>query len=71
MGIPIPRGSTFDAGKRLDAANQVIISQSFATQYFPGEDPIGKHIRVEVEHRTAEVVGVVGDTRIKKLVLAG
>jgi predicted permease len=63
MGIPILRGSTFDAGKRLDAANQVIISQSFVTQYFPGEDPIGKHIRVEVEHRTAEVVGVVGDTR--------
>jgi predicted permease len=63
MGIPILRGSTFDAGKRLDAANQVIISQSFANQYFPGEDPIGKHIHVELEHRTAQVAGVVGDTR--------
>ncbi len=63
IGVPILRGSTFDAGKRLDAANQVIISQSFASQYFPGEDPIGKHIRVEVEHHIAEVAGVVGDTR--------
>ena len=63
MGIPILRGHTFDDGKRLDAANEVIISQSFANQYFPGEDPIGKHIRVEHEHRTALVVGIVGDTR--------
>jgi hypothetical protein len=28
MGIPILRGRTFDGGKRLDAANEVIISQS-------------------------------------------
>jgi ABC-type antimicrobial peptide transport system permease subunit len=47
----------------LDAANEVIISQSFANQFFPGEDPIGKHVHVEFNHRTAVVVGVVGDTR--------
>jgi predicted permease len=63
MGIPILRGHTFDDGKRLDAANEVIISQSFAKQYFPGEDPIGKHVHVELKHRTAVVVGIVGDTR--------
>jgi putative ABC transport system permease protein len=64
MGIPILRGRTFDDGKRLDAANEVIISQSFADQYFPGEDPIGKHLHVELnKHRTAVIVGVVGDTR--------
>src|SRR6202161_2881598 len=43
MGIPILRGRTFD-GKRLAAANEVIISQSFAGQYFPGEDPLGQHL---------------------------
>src|SRR5580658_8126537 len=64
MGIPIVRGRTFDDGKRLDAANEVIISQSFANQYFPGEDPIGKHLHVELnEHRTSVIVGIVGDTR--------
>jgi putative ABC transport system permease protein len=63
MGIPIVPGRPFDSGKRLDAANEVIISQSFANQYFPGEDPIGKHIKVMLEHRVAEVVGIVGDTR--------
>jgi predicted permease len=60
MGIPILRGRTFD-GKRLDAANETIISQSFASQYFPGEDPLGKHLRVRGHN--AVIVGIVGDTR--------
>ncbi|HSY92998.1 MAG TPA: ABC transporter permease [Candidatus Binatus sp.] len=61
MGIPILRGRTFDAGKRLDAANEVVISQSFADQYFPGEDPLDKHVRVR--GKDAVIVGIVGDTR--------
>jgi predicted permease len=63
MGIPLLRGRTFDFGKRLDAANEVIINQSFTNQYFPGEDPVGKHINALLRHQIAEVVGVVGDTR--------
>jgi predicted permease len=63
LGIPILRGRTFDDGKRLGAANEVIVNQAFANQYFPGEDPIGKHVHVEFNHRTSVVVGVVGDTR--------
>jgi predicted permease len=61
MGIPILRGRTFDSGKRLDAADEVIISQSFANQYFPGEDPLGRHLRAR--GRNAVIVGMVGDTR--------
>lgn len=61
MGIPILRGRTFDDSKRLDAANEVIISQSFADQYFPGEDPLGRHLRAE--GKIAVIVGIVGDTR--------
>jgi len=61
MGIPILRGRTFDSGKRLDAANEVVISQSLASQYFPGEDPLGRHLRVR--GKDALIVGIVGDTR--------
>jgi len=63
LGIPLLRGHTFEFGKRLDAANEVIISESFANQYFAGEDPIGKHINAPLRRRIAEVVGIVGDTR--------
>jgi putative ABC transport system permease protein len=61
MGIPILRGRTFDAGKRFDAANEVVVSQSFADQYFPGEDPLDRHIHVR--GKDFVVVGIVGDTR--------
>ncbi len=61
MGIPILRGRTFDGGKRLDTANEAVVSQSFASQFFPGEDPLGKHLRVR--GRDAVIVGIVGDTR--------
>jgi len=61
MGIPIVEGRTFDANKRLDAANEVVISESFRKRYFPGEDPLDKHLRVR--GRDAVIVGIVGDTR--------
>jgi predicted permease len=60
MGIPILRGRTFD-GKRLEAANESVISESFGRQYFPGEDPLGKHLHVR--GKNAVIVGIVGDTR--------
>jgi predicted permease len=63
MGIPILRGRTFDENQRLDRANEAIISESFAKKYFPGEDPIGKHLRLMDKKELHEIVGVVGDTR--------
>jgi ABC-type antimicrobial peptide transport system permease subunit len=39
----------------------VVISESLAQKYWPGEDPIGKSIRVRGE--SIQIVGVSGDTR--------
>lgn len=61
MGIPFLRGRTFDDGKRLDAANEVIINQSFASRFFPGEDPLGRHLHIR--GKNAVVIGIVGDSR--------
>src|SRR5262249_37868913 len=55
------RGHTFGSDQRLDGANEVIISAEFARQYFPNEDPIGKHL-IGFGPRSREIVGVVGDT---------
>ena len=62
LGIPLLRGQTFDADQRLDKANEVVISESFARQYFPNEDPVGKHLLASGRRRF-KIVGVVGDTR--------
>ncbi|HEX5411608.1 MAG TPA: ABC transporter permease [Terriglobia bacterium] len=62
LGIPLLRGKMFDESQRLQSASEVIISQLFARQYFPGEDPIGRHL-LTMGQRPFEIVGVVGDTR--------
>lgn len=62
IGIPILRGHTFTSDQQPGHATQVIISQEFVRQYFPGEDPIGKHLRTLGE-RNFEIIAVVGDTR--------
>jgi predicted permease len=62
MEIPLIRGTSFDNGQRLEKANEVVISEGLARQYFGGEDPIGKHL-VTLGNKTFRIVGVVGDTR--------
>jgi predicted permease len=62
LGIPLMRGRTFDEAQQLEKARETIISESFARHYFPGEDPLGKHL-IACGHRPFEIVGVVGDTR--------
>jgi putative ABC transport system permease protein len=61
MGIPILRGRTFNQSLRLDQANEIIISDGLAKKFFPGEEPLGKHVKTN--ERTYTIVGVVGDTR--------
>jgi len=47
MGIAIRRGRPFTAADNSDAApNVVIVSAGLASRIWPGEDPIGKRIRV-------------------------
>jgi putative ABC transport system permease protein len=70
LGIPLLRGRFFTADDRGTKAQgqKMIISRLLAEKYFPGENPIGKHIRVPAWEDTAgpsnsyEVVGEVGNT---------
>ena len=65
MGIPLLRGRTFYDGERVDRAKSVIVSDLLAKRFFPNEDPIGKHMRVNLTDHPVdyEVIGIVGDTR--------
>jgi predicted permease len=62
LGIPLLRGQTFDDNRQPEKMTEAIISQSFVRQYFPGEDPIGKHL-ITIGRQSFTIVGVVGDTR--------
>jgi putative ABC transport system permease protein len=61
--IPILSGRTFAADERLTKDHVVLISQTAARVCFPGEDPIGKHVKTDMGGDIYEIIGVVGDTR--------
>jgi predicted permease len=66
MRIPLIRGRYFRDDERLNDARTVIIDESTAQQFFPGEDPLDRHIKIiddEGDTQSYEIVGVVGRTR--------
>jgi len=65
MKIPLLRGRLFTSADREGAPLAVIVNETAAGRFWPGEDPIGKRVSVwfSVFTRGAEVVGVVGDVR--------
>lgn len=62
LGIPLLGGQIFDARQVPGGPLQVVITDSFARRYFPGENPIGQHLLTWSSH-SFEITGVVGDTR--------
>ncbi len=73
MGIPLIKGRDFDDRDKHGSTPVVIVTETFARQFFPNEDPIGKRIKpgissIENEDSTMrEIVGVVGDVRNRSL----
>jgi predicted permease len=69
LGIPLANGRFFTNDERVARSYKVIVSHQLVQQYFPGDNPIGKHLHVPAHaHAGApgdvdyEIVGVVGDT---------
>ena len=69
MGIPLERGRYVGATDVRGASMAAVISHSLAERFWPGQDPTGKRIRVEVglENPWMTIVGIVGDVRFKGL----
>ena len=44
LGMPILAGRDFNDGDRLGSENVVIISKNIADQFFPGQDPLNRHV---------------------------
>ena len=70
IGLPIIRGRGLQDSDRAGSVSAIVVNQAFADRYFPGEDPIGKHVLIEeiVPGRRQlgpeipwEIVGVVGN----------
>ncbi len=68
MGIPLLKGRYLSSSDRADTEPVVVISEPFAQRYFPGMDPIGKHLlSYEESNVSREIVGVVGGVKFNAL----
>lgn len=65
-GIPIVRGRAFTEADRNGAPLVCIVNRALVQQYWPGQDPIGKRIKVGVSETPTPwmtVVGEIGDIK--------
>jgi len=63
MGISLRRGRFVTDQDNESAPIVIDIDDNFARTYFPGQNPIGKHINFTEFNVQAEVVGVVGHVK--------
>jgi putative ABC transport system permease protein len=63
LGIPIRAGRDFDERDNARVPHVVIVNESFAKRFFPGEDPIGRSLVTGMAQRPSQIIGVVGDVR--------
>jgi putative ABC transport system permease protein len=69
MGIPLRRGREFNDDDRADTPPVVVINETLARRFWPGEDAIGKRIRWGGWNLQGwlTVVGVAADVRLSAL----
>jgi putative ABC transport system permease protein len=74
LGLPLLLGRFFSEDDVNAARYVMVVNQAFARQYFPGEDPLGHKVKLEILDRTFldvahniyfEIVGIVGDYKTR------
>jgi predicted permease len=71
LGIPLLRGRDFTEREAANNAHVAVISESTARRFWPGQDPLGKLFKLDLEFRNEftefQVVGVAKDVRFANL----
>jgi predicted permease len=63
VGIQLLRGRAFDEHDTVNSPRVMLINEAFAKKFFPGADPIGRHVMYSPDRIDCEVVGIVADVR--------
>ena len=68
LGIKVLRGRSFSDHDDERAPAVIVINQTMAAKYWPGEDAIGKRVTISYNNTgPREIVGIVGDVKQTKL----
>jgi len=64
LGIPLVRGRYFDRTDGEKTPGVVIINNTMARRFWPGEDPVGKRMKAGFDgSQWCTIVGIVGDVK--------
>jgi len=65
LGMTLKAGRDFEARDTADRPTVVVVNERLAQEFWPGQDPLGRRIRMEwFRELDAEIVGLVEDVRI-------
>jgi putative ABC transport system permease protein len=67
LGIPLRQGRDFTDHDDAKAPRVVIVNETMAAQEWPGEDPLGRRLRLQGTEGEQTVIGVVGDVKHRRL----
>jgi putative ABC transport system permease protein len=70
MGTPVLRGRDFSTRDSLSSSGVVLVSESFARRYWPGQDAIGKRLKygpADSKGPWMQVIGVAGNIKYNSL----
>jgi len=67
LRIPLLHGRTFNGGDRADAPLVAVVNRSFAEHFWPGQEAVGRRLRIAGVDAAYEVVGVVRDGKYRIL----
>src|SRR5688500_3454312 len=69
MRVPLKRGRLFTAEEAREMRHVVVVNETFARENFPGQDPLGKRVTINMkdENVPTEIIGIVGDNKHKGL----
>jgi putative ABC transport system permease protein len=75
LRIPILSGRAFTPRDGPKGTPVIIVNERFARKYFPGENPIGKHVKADISDDTTpaamrEIVGIAGNVKRRSLTTA-
>jgi putative ABC transport system permease protein len=63
MGMRILKGRQFTEQDTEKALKVIIINETMAKRYWPGEDPVGKRLKFESGENWREIVGIMADVK--------
>jgi predicted permease len=67
MGIPLLKGRMFTDADTSSGVPVVIVNEALARKMFPGEDALGKQLRMSQTGPPSTIIGIIGDVKHSSL----